>query len=40
MGRLIDEDDVKNWLQKRADGYGCLLQAQKGYGSIEKFETV
>lgn len=24
MGRLIDEDDVKNWLQKRADGYGSL----------------
>ena len=24
MRRLIDEDDVKNWLQKRADGYGHL----------------
>ena len=24
MGRLIDEDDVKNWLQERIDGYESL----------------
>ena len=24
MGRLIDEDDVKNWLQERIEGYKQL----------------
>lgn len=24
MGRLIDEDDVKTWLQERIDGYESL----------------
>lgn len=24
MGRLVDEDDVKNWLQERIDGYESL----------------
>mgnify|MGYP006902867080 FL=1 len=24
MGRLIDEDDVKAWLQERIDGYESL----------------